>query len=137
MHSDAKLNLRSRVGSCVEPLSGGVLGAWWASGVAQCSSVFLELLVLLIIFWWLISCGVAAALGGLEVVLTAALHLVPVGQEGAGEGLGCWGSQRAEGAHLAVCTGCCATKGTGLGLLCTSWVFCMGTLVLKIGPGLS
>lgn len=32
-HSDAKLNLRPAVDSCVEPVSDGALGLWWAPGV--------------------------------------------------------------------------------------------------------
>lgn len=80
VHSYAKLNLRPSVCSCVETLMGGLL-MWWN---ALC--VLLELLGLPMVSWWVISCDVATALGGLKALLTATFHLVPVAQEGAGEG---------------------------------------------------
>lgn len=82
MPSDAKLHPMPSVGSCVEPLSDGVVGAWWASDVVQCPCVLLELLGLPVVSWWVMSCDMAAALGGLE----ATFHWVPVGREGAGQG---------------------------------------------------
>ena len=72
--------------SCVEPSFDGVVGAWWASDVVQCSCVLQELLSLLMVSWWVISCDMATALSGLEALLTATFHLVPVEQEGAGGG---------------------------------------------------
>lgn len=73
------------MGSCVEPLFDGVVGAWWASDVVQCSCILLELLVLPMVSWWVISSDMATALGGLEALFTATFYLVPMGQEGAGE----------------------------------------------------
>lgn len=90
------------MGSCVEPLF---------DGVVQWSCVILELVGLLMVSQWVVSCDIATAHGGGKALLTATFHLVPVRRKVQGKVFGWWGLQHAEGAPLAVCTECCCPRG--------------------------